>query len=437
MAILGIISLMIGLIAFAFFRKWYNPITVFSVLWGFIFVLYSLKLIDYYDIGMTTFTAFFLQVFGFFIGGLLACKFSVRLDHKAIVSQENNTEEITLYYKVIYILCIISVIVLLIGTVDTIKNLMNGMTFYEMMAQDMIEENSATGIFAAIKIYVLFPTTYSISAITACDLMLNKNKKHWILLFFNILIIILYSLQHGARMMLIIFSISYIFAYLLSDKNDLFIKKMKKFIIVIVGLSILFSIFLSTSRGIELDKLMLSLYKYFSGCVPNLDYWIKQLSGDMEHTLGFTSFNGIISPVMILLDGVGLINSNLPISRLAGQYVVLPENISSIGSGIVFNAFVGHSYSFFADGGLFGVFFGNLLYAYIATNIFNIIQKKNDLRLKTIYILFMATICLSFTRFSFCQYHMALALVVCIFAYGRRKKDDNSQLKRWFGKSNV
>ena len=104
MFILGIISLMIGLIAFAFFKKWYNPITLFSVLWGVIFLLYSLKLISYYDIGTTTFMVFLLQIFGFFIGGLLSCKFSVQLNTSRRTS-ENNGEENVLYYKVIYVFC--------------------------------------------------------------------------------------------------------------------------------------------------------------------------------------------------------------------------------------------------------------------------------------------------------------------------------------------
>ena len=430
MFFVAIIAFICGLISIAFFEnKWYNPVAIFSFFWGVIFFLYSIRLVPYYDVSDTAIAIFFLQTIAFAIGGILSRAFSIVLrksSESSLSASPGEQIKYKLNYGVLYVFCAISIFLLLQGTVDVIKNLLNGMTFLEMVKSDLITENNATGIVVFLKIFVLFPTAYAISAITAIELMFKQGKKPWGLFTINIIIVVLYSLQHGARIMLVVFSVSYVFAYVLSRKiksdNDFAqSKKMKRLVAVMCFISVVFSVFLSVSRGLHLDALGLSLYHYLAACVPNLDYWVDNLSQNTSFTFGFSSLYGFLSPLVILLNGLGLINGSPSLYRLAGKYVFLPEEVSFVGKDIKFNAFISHSYVFYVDFGLVGVIIGNLVYGYIISNIFNILHRKNDQRLASVCVLLFSTLCLSFIRFAFCQYHYAMALILCFLVYRRER----------------
>ena len=419
LALVIFLAVFFAILSVTLFEKWYNPITVFLIFWAIVFTLYSLKLEPYYDISNTAFFAFLIQIFAFFIGGALALKLPFSFKRKQCIdSNEANTT--VLNFPLVLFLSVVSIMVLIPDVIGVIEGLMQGMSFEDMAVNEVFVENTTTGIRVFLKIFVMFPTTYAISAITANELMNHQDGKTWILFLLNIVIIGLYSLQHGARVMLIILVSSYITAWVCRSKKTKKSRMVKFAIFSVCVLGLVVGVVFSLSRGIEKDSLLMSIYHYLSGSVPNFDYWISNFPKDLDHyTFGFTSLNGFISPIIILINATGLVKLKPELYKLASQYVTMPEDVTPIGDSVGINAFVTHNYAFFVDGGLIGVFIGNFILAYIVANVF-LKMRDGDHQKKSLYIFLIGVLILSFTRLGFSMYFHALALLLITFAYKKK-----------------
>lgn len=420
MVVLVLVSLFAGLLGKLVFKKWHNPVTVFSLLWAVIFFLYSLNLKGYYEISMKTKTIFFLQMVGFGLGGFFASQYKIGLGRK-VKQGENNY---SLRFNIYLVMCIVSIVVLLQDTIEIMQNLMAGMTFEDMAVEGLIEENTTTGIRVFLKIFIMFPITYSISAITASELLLKGSStkgQRWLLFIFNVVIILLYSLQHGARIMLITLLLTYLFAYFISGKKGYRSKKVKRLIIILCLVAVGLIVFMSTSRGIEVSSLSSSVYHYMVGCVPHLHVVLDKLPEDMTHTYGFASLNGFISPVNIVLRSLGIISQSPYLSQVAAKFVVMPEYPSYVGQGILMNAFVGPAYAFYLDLGFAGVLIGMFIYGFICTRLYKAAVSVDNIRIRAVYLIMISTICVGFMRLPFCNYYVPLAIILTYILYERKK----------------
>lgn len=409
------------------FRKWYNPVSIFCFLWMVIFILYLLRLEPYYDISGRTELIFLLQLVGFSFGGMIAYSNRVRITPQKQIPETNGekTNVRELRYGIYFLLCAYAIYVLWGDTAQIIEALRMGMTFDEMEMAGIITEGDNTGFRVFEKIFIMFPVTYSISAVAATELLLTdgkKEKKHWILLVLNIVIVLLYSLQHGARIMLFVFFITYISAYILSGKANKYIKVIKKIVLVLCIVTAVLCIYLSVSRGIDTKELLMSIYHYFTACVSHFHVVINKISRDLTYTFGCTSLNGFLSPIIILLKSFGILSKTPYLCQLASKYIMFPEEVSVIGNGVSMNAFITSSYTFYIDGGYAGVLVGMFLYGYIAANTYMIAKNHTSTKNYAIYMLLLSTIYMSFARFQFCQYQTAMALVLCFFIYKKEKK---------------
>lgn len=422
MVVLIIAALLSGFLGKTIFKKWSNPVSIHAFLWSVIFFLYALNLENYYVIPGRTQIIFFLQIAGFSAGGLLAYKYRFRL--KTGTKNEVGNTKRELMFWVYIALSVISVIVLLGDTLQIIEGLMQGMTFDEMAMEDMITDTNNTGIRVFLKIFIMFPVAYSISAVTAAELLLKDDKKtykQWLLFIFNLVIVILYSLQHGARIMLFIFVLTYVSALAISGRN-IYTKGTKKLIWILCILAAVLSVVLSASRGIDLTELLMSIYHYFAACIPHFHVVITKIAADMEYTLGAASLNGFLSPIFILLKAAGLMSQTPYLNKLASNYIYLPEEASTIGQGVGMNAFVTSNYTFYVDGGMFGVLLGMFIYGYFVTNTYMLAKNEGDIKYKAVYLLLISTVLVGFIRFSFCRYHTALALVLCLLIYRKKRE---------------
>ena len=229
----------------------------------------------------------------------------------------------------------------------------------------------------------------------------------------------MYALQHGGRHLVLVLVLSYLFAYINSNRHSGLTKKQRRWVVLLCAAGIFFAVVLSAARGIE--DLGMSLYHYFACCIPHLDQWLPRLQASGEYTYGFTSLNGFISPIIILLRGVGLISNTPYLYQLASSYISAVEEVTAIGYGISTNAFVGLSYTFYADGGVLFVLIGNFIFGYICANQYKQIRTRKDTKFVALYLLLIVSICMSFVRFQFCQYFYAMALVMINLLYRREK----------------
>lgn len=409
------------------FKKWYNPVSIFCFLWMGIFILYVLRLKPYYDISTKTEMIFLLQLLGFTFGGLIAYSNRVRITPQKRAIEENGikSEVRELRYGIYFLMCAYAIYVLWGDTAQIIDGLKMGMSFDDMEKAGMITDGYTVGIRVYEKIFIMFPVTYSISAVTATELLLTdgkKEKKHWALLILNIVVVVLYSLQHGARIMLFMFFITYASAYILSGKANKYIKVIRKTVLVLCVVTAVLCVYLSVSRGIDIKELLMSIYHYFAGCVPHLHVVVESIEPTHEYTLGATALNGFLSPMLILLKGAGIMSATPHLSSMASKYIALPEIPSVVGNGVGMNAFVSSGYAFYVDGGHVGVLLGMFLYGYLVANLYMLAKNRNNSRNNALYLIMIASIWTSFIRFPFSKYHSAMALVLCFFIYKKEKK---------------
>ena len=78
----------------------------------------------------------------------------------------------------------------------------------------------------------------------------------------------------------------------------------------------------------------MSIYHYFAGCIPHLQVVVEKIRSTHEYTFGITAINGFLSPLFILLKGVGIISKTPYLSSVASKYIVLPETPSVVGNGV-------------------------------------------------------------------------------------------------------
>ena len=423
MLLLLLFSLLFVFIGRLIYRNISNPITVFNILWLVIFGLYSMNLNGYYEISTLGIVFFTFQTVFFSVGCLIGKQYSFVIKKRVDitvndkVSHEKNME---LRINIFYILCVITIILLLQDTMEVIKYLFSGYTFWDLANEKVISENTTTGLRVIMKIFIEFPITYGISAISATEFFMNdkKNKK---ILIFNILIVLLYAFQHGGRHILIVFVASYLFVFLISKRSRNLSRKQKIAFAVMFSVFFFISIWLSASRGVE--NLGESLYNYFAGVVPHADVWINRVALSDDYTLGFGTLNGFISPIVILLRGVGVISKFPDMVVMAGNAISNPEAVTAIGPSIVTNAFVSQSYIFYSDFRLIGVIFGNLIYGVFVSEFYKKSMRTGNKRIISIYVLLMCSVVMGFTRFQFCQYFYSMALLFIALIY--KKGNDN------------
>lgn len=410
MIVLIFITIMIILISYKKYKNVYNPATLFSVIWLVVFSLYSLKLLDYYELSKRSYIVLFIQMVAFSIGCFAA-------DYRRISFRKKKKYEPRLW--LIYIFAGVTIANLLSETLIQIQSLINGMSFYQIAAANLIQENNSTGWMVLLKVFVVFPTVYGISAITASLLMSGVINK--VLIVLNVVIVALYTLQHGARSVLILMLLTYLFAFLIGNKHKNIDKKTKYLIVSFVVLVIFVSSWLTDSRGVE--NVGIHIYRYLSETVVVMDQWLKRIDSAGIITYGLTSLGGFIYPIFLLLKGTGIISiypATLDISRKLLQATEIHVPIGT-GSNMTANAFVGTSFAFYADGGYLFVAIGLFIYGYICMNTFILSQRKNDLRLKAISLFLLVTVATSFMRYPFVSYNYGMVLWLYLIFYKRKE----------------
>lgn len=424
MIILIVLSLAIGILFWANNRSFINPVTVFSFLWAFIFVLYKLNILGYYDLNLETTAIYYIQMIAFAIGGGLAIKVFATQKHRP--SDGNAT---VLRRGLLCVLGIITVVFLFGVSIYVIRELLNGKTLYDITSEgDIINENNSTGITVGIKMFIIDPVIAMISPIVASEVTKRDAPYKKSLFLLNVVIVLLHTLQHGGRDMLIVFGISYVFAYFMTKRSDinLVISRRMKCAILILGAAVIgFSVWVSSSRGI--DDLSDSLYFYFSGAVPHLQSCIKQISTD-DMTWGLGALYGILYPIAVGLRGVGLIPNMPKVIEQITENQSIAENYKLIGSNISINAHVGASYYFYCDGGIPFVLIGCLAFGFAAGWVYKKVLSNPTTKNMAIYAFFMCVVGMSFIRFQIFTRKYALALLYIIVLMYQRKgvKNDNT-----------
>lgn len=405
------------------YKKIMHPIVLFEGLTCLIIFLYSLKLRNYYDISERSFFILALTIVLFPIGFGLASKYKFVIDRRAS-NIENMDSSYELRKAFFVLISLITIITLLYFDYNIILKVLSGKTYLQLTVEGE-ESLGAEGIMIPIVMFIVYPTTYIVSPVCAIE-VLKKNKNWKLYLIINILIVGLVVVDHGGRNSLIQALIAYLTVYYLihsrgndSKKNLSFFKdrrRNRRMILLLLVSAIVVFVDVSISRGIE--NLGLSAYTYLTCSIPHME---ARLDYFPNHTYGFLSIYGFISPFLSLFRGIGIISSYpLIIQRVqainSGLEITIP-----IGNNVWCNAFVPSAFFFYLDLGFIGVIIGLMIYSYGIGRSYNNMVNCNNSKNLAIYTFMIVGLMLSYIRFPFRSYHSAFGLIYLLIIYRKNE----------------
>lgn len=122
--IYGILSVLFIMFSFFIFKKKINPVSIYSVVWLSIVVLYEMKLIQYEEISFKTWSVIFLFHIVFFLGnfiGVMIVREKVKRKANICIAKKCDLEKARKIYQVIVVTTIISAVAILPNIISIIK----------------------------------------------------------------------------------------------------------------------------------------------------------------------------------------------------------------------------------------------------------------------------------------------------------------------------
>lgn len=405
------ISFIFILIAYKKYRNLINPLTAFSIVWCIIPLGAALNLYDLYSATTKTYFIIAIGILGFGIGSLFVINFHEKYYFKSeLYSYKIN-------YKVFNILLILTVIILVVGSLNSVKLLLQGYSINDIYIKTIQYNLGLENEMAQPKIIIILttflarPMLFLLIPLSIVYYFEKGNKK---ILIITTLMVMLDLLTKGGRILLIYIAVYFITTMKFYNKTVQIPKKIKKIIILcILGISLLVCI-LTIQRGSSIIKQM---YIYPFGSVTHLSYRINNLGENNSFTYGLASIQGIIRPLINFMESIDIMPSLVELFSKAELYTYVEDGIL-IAPTIRYNAFVTLFYYFYVDGGYIGVLIGSLLYGAICQRFYNLAKKKMDIKSLTLYLLiFMQGILTSFIRVPFANISFSLALVYSLVIF--------------------
>lgn len=413
----GIILLIIAHMFRKFYVSWINPASIFSTVWGAIFLLYSLKLFQIYSVDNITIVVFLLGITSFLIG-CAPVSFSVgreksrRLIEEKRISYVFCTEArfafliVSIFATVIFIFRAIHTIPFWAGGVSAVK---------QANAEGYINNSSWINI-----LYTFFASPIEILSVfvIAIDFFFERSKFSKIQMLMTLLMLVFGYIASGSKFLLFVPVVAFFIVFFVyrqdkkSQMNREIFSKIplwkKTFISMIFILIAVFLIYmLSKKYGGWIE----SVYMYLVGCIPCGDHAITDMLNG-EHYYGMVSLNGVFRVISQILALVGIKAPYTLVMNDAYDSMLVYERAIKISPSVSYNAFISTFSYFYKDGGIWGVLIGSLIFgrmSYLAYR--HLVREKSTYRL--LVYLFVCYIIM----FSIVRMQLFLAPTVMILVY--------------------
>lgn len=383
-------------------KNFYNPIVIFSGLWGVIFLLYLFNPYDLPDVKDETLLLFLLGIL-FYLLGNYTCRDKSKIHHKSRVLYIDNFNNKNL---ILIIQLVGSAVGAYLGSFG-LAAILSGqdLTFIRYTLMELTLKNSING---PLHVYVLTPIMYFSITYTCAQIAANNFKKSIKLsVFFSLFMMVMELLTTGGRMGMFYTIICVAVAFLINrkTKESKGIKKSSLIPIVIFALLGLFAIWkMADNRG---GKGTEDLAVYLYGSIPCFDINKDIFDQPRYHnTYGFLSFQGFLRPIMkvLMLSDTQIMKNIDDVSDMIDEPVDL--------SGRDFNSEVTMFGYFYFDGGLFFVILMSYLMGCLCQRIYRsfIYSSMMDLSFMFLYLIIIGNIALSFLHFSFASVGFALSI---------------------------
>ncbi len=400
------ICLIIFILSWIYQRNLYNPISIFSFIWLCIVMLSSMRLFNMYEASNTTYLIIFVGTISFIAGCLIVLVLNSNIKYKSYNSKLSITNSLDAYgITIIKILASIVIVIYLPYFLQAINILISGGDIDQIKHSAVLGQFEISPFVEILYTYVARPIRYIVIPITLINLLIDK-KKDYVLIILTFIIIVTDFITSGSKFAILYIAIQVLFLikFLSSKKYKLNRNKKIIFTIMVLGIGIILYRIMSIN-GKEVAK---NLYTYISGCVPFLSNKLEWISSNVQLTYGFTSFQGIIRPLISILESIGVIQSTPELFLTAERVISNAEYIGYIGNNTPYNAFVTVFYYFYVDARLLGVFIGSFFYG-IACQLSYISLMKNRSRESILlYLIIIQLLSTSMVRFQLSNIVIAL-----------------------------
>lgn len=411
--IIGAICIFLAIVIGKSENKWYNPVTIFYIVWGLILIMYELRLYGLFEVSYLTYSVISLGLLFFFIGYLVNNREHriIRITSMSKIRNIHMPTHEEINYKIARIAACIVLIYFILEGIETLKLIKLGYSLFDIRTAlqgytkyDFTEQltglRSQLGIF-----YTVILSMYNSLLVLICiDFFAGKRDK-W-LIGMTVACLLVKSMKEGSRVTLFSFIIYFIFAMIIYRKSIKISRKIKKIITISVLFLIIAMVSISIIRLKKMQKTLFEeIYLYFTCCIPLLDYWINTLNNNLiKYTHGATSLYGIVQiPVLIIQV---LYGHSIEWYRAGAQAIADTETFITVRDASYSyrsNAYTTLFYYLYKDAGLLGVAVGSTIFSTVCTSvykrvIFGLNKSIKSERVVYIYLLLIQAMILSFVR---------------------------------------
>lgn len=368
-----------------------------------VFTLYALNPYSLPQIHEATYQIYIVAFVAFLIGNILIFK-------KPCISGITLRKR-SLNKKFINILIVVMVILMVIPAIKALNLIASGVDLHDIRYVHH-DDIMGDGIVAIAFVYFCEPFITFLIIFSVVNLFVGQRKMYYVLL--SVISLALMTIITGGRFFVLYFIASLLIATLIF-KNTREAKKILKYSGILLILLVVSLIVISVVRGSNIEQ---TFYVYLSGCIPFMEERINDTS-KLPNMYGMASLYGFIRPVFVVLRKV--LSMELPLPLQVVESVFLEDDeLIMITPEIHYNSFVSIFYSMYLDGGLIGVFIGNLLLGVVARYSFLKLQKDNPFKLVA-YTLVAIIFLLSFFKLLVCNYTYALSFIYLYVCFSKKK----------------
>lgn len=411
------------------YKNLYNPPFLMGVFWAIITFFSTLGLYNQDIADDRTYVICLVGLIGFFIGSLVHKKIVFR---KRYMMTEYNSQQTAVIAngKAITVILIILILVLLQRDIRVMAILATGVKMNQIRVDfNNIVLNSA--FERAFNTYIIMPLIYLLPAIVIPEFVAFRKRIRNLIL--TIIVLIEFTICDGGRVpffycAIFVLCSLYIFHIDFRDVISRFrsrSKKTKRYtVLAVVGVVVVAGYMiarLSSSREINYT-LGNSIYTYFTGCFPFLEYNLNQIDQNHVYTYGSAFFHGILQTLFYVLN-TAKVCAYPDFYNYVHEWGNVQEFIH-IGSAN-FNAFVTPFYYFYMDFRYLGVLLGGVAYGLLSIQIYNRMKSQRTYQFKYIaaYMLIIQSIVTSMVRWQFYNANFVMAFVLLIFFPASRKEN--------------
>lgn len=370
----GFISAMIGI----YKKKLYHPLVLFNIFWSVIACAASLGLY-----GMKEADA---QIYQFILIGMVSFSIGTFLPNKKYTVQY--TYELN--KKSLYFLLVLSFGVLLLIDLNSIKYLLAGYSLYDIrysLQSKVLINKTLHRIYK----FVVVPFGLTLMPIWVWEIIAqkSKNKKFIIaVLVYQVLCVLVEAAIHPIYNFLVVT----IFFCIIFRENIHISKHTKRKMLIAIGSLFLGIILMKIFRKSK-SSLFKHIYTYFTCGIPFFSVKYQRYDIFEIQTMGITSLQGLIRPLMGILEMFGLESKMF---NEATNFIMSIQNEAvRLTPDKYFNFFITCFAYFYKDIGIKGIVIFSMLWGYFSKCLYRSLNANINIRSMSLYLLVIVTIFLS------------------------------------------